>query len=290
MSIASRIQPLQSQDNPHVKRWKKISSNPRSVKKLSRTLAEGAHLARAALEAIERNSFSATQEGKASTVQIKSVILREDTATEEAQKLFNVFLEKDSQIRFYTVPSALYETFSPVENGVGITLEIEIPKVSKPEKPLNVDAVYLDGVQDAGNVGTILRTALAAGIRHLAFSPKTALLWSPKVLRAAMGAHFALTLYEDVDAGDIATLFSGEILAADARGGRNLFTETFWEKKPTVWMFGAEGPGLSERALSVASARYLIPIESECESLNVAAATAIILFEQKRRRLLCDDF
>ena len=286
MPITSRIQPLQSPDNPNVKRWKKIASNPRSVKKLSRTLAEGAHLARAALEALERRTLSKTEEGSAFTPLVTSVILREDSATEEARNLFNLFLEKDTGIRFYTAPGALYEAFSPVENGVGITLEISIPTVSKPEMPLNVDAVYLDGVQDAGNVGTILRTALAAGIRHLAFSPKTALLWSPKVLRAAMGSHFALNLYEDIVPEEIATLFSGEIFAADARGGRNLFTEPSWGKQPTVWMFGAEGPGLSERALSVANARYLIPIESECESLNVAAAAAVILFEQKRRRLL----
>ncbi len=286
MSGTSRIQPLLSQDNPNVKRWKKIASNPRSVKKLSRTLAEGAHLAAAALEALKRRRLSKTKEGNALPFEVTSVILREDSASEEARSLFNRFLEEDLPIRFYTAPFALYEAFTPVENGVGITLEIEIPSVKKPEKPLDVDALYLDGVQDAGNVGTILRTALAAGIHHLAFSPKTALLWSPKVLRAAMGAHFALNLYEDVVAEEIPKLFSGEILAADARGGRNLFTESSWEKHPTVWMFGAEGPGLSERALSEASARYLIPIESECESLNVAAAAAVILFEQKRRRLL----
>lgn len=146
--------------------------------------------------------------------------------------------------------------------------------------------MYLDGVQDAGNVGTILRTALASGVRYAALSPKTSRVWSPKVLRAAMGAHFSMTLFEDVPAENLAQIFSSKRLAADARGGSDLFRSEGWEKSPTVWMFGAEGPGLSDEALSVSKERFLIPIESDCESLNVAAAAAVCLFEQKRRRLL----
>ena len=105
-------------------------------------------------------------------------------------------------------------------------------------------------------------------------------------MRAAMGAHFGLTIFEDVEPQEIKSLFSGQILAADARGGLDLFETSNWEKTHTTWMFGAEGPGLSEQALKVSEARYLIPIESDCESLNVAIAAAVCLFEQKRRRLL----
>ena len=153
-------------------------------------------------------------------------------------------------------------------------------------QPIAEDALYLDGGQDAGNMGTLIRTALAAGVRHIAASSGSAGFWAPKVLRAGMGAHFSAKLYDNVSAGEIHTLFAGRVLAADARGGMDLFRTPGWEKGPVVWMMGAEGPGLSLKALAVADERYLIPIEEACESLNVGAAAAVCLFEQRRRRLL----
>jgi TrmH family RNA methyltransferase len=91
----------------------------------------------------------------------------------------------------------LYDSLAPVEHGAGILVEIAF---ARPDLPVGqaVDAVYLDGVQHPGNVGTLLRTAAGAGVRHVAASTGTAFLWAPKVLRAAMGAHFAVSIYEDV--------------------------------------------------------------------------------------------
>ena len=125
---------------------------------------------------------------------------------------------------------SLYDPIAPVEHGVGILAEIAIPR---PELPRlhEADAVFLDGVQDPGNVGTLLRTAAAAGVRHVAASPGTALLWSPKVLRAAMGAHFALSIYEDVAVDRLANAFTGERLAADAHAGESLFAAA-WGAEP----------------------------------------------------------
>ncbi len=265
-----RLLELNSAENPNVKRWNKIASHPRAIKKLNRTLAEGAHVAGVAFD---------------SGAPVYAAILREDTATDEAKALFSKYSSREG-VRLFTLPAHLYETVAPVANGAGIMVELEIPETKFPASPMDVDAVYLDGIQDAGNVGTILRTSLASGVRHIAASAKTALIWSPKVMRAAMGAHFGLTIYEDVEPQEIKKLFTGKILAADARGGLDLFQSPDWEATHTTWMFGAEGPGLSEAALSVSDTRYLIPIESDCESLNVAIAAAVCLFEQKRRRLL----
>ena len=266
------MRPLQlnSAENPNVKRWNKIASHPRAIKKLNRTLAEGAHVSGVAFD---------------SGAPVYAAILREDTATEEAKALFSKFSSREG-VRLFTLPTHLYEAVAPVANGVGIMVELEVSEAKLPPAPMDVDAVYLDGIQDAGNVGTILRTALASGVRHIAASSKTALIWSPKVMRAAMGAHFGLTIFEDVEPEEIKTLFTGKILAADARGGLDLFQTKGWEATHTTWMFGAEGPGLSLEALNASEARYLIPIESDCESLNVAIAAAVCLFEQKRRRLL----
>ena len=264
-----RIVSIQSAENANVKRWKKLSENARAVGKLGLTLAEGAHLAQTALE---------------KGADVRALMLREGEVSAEAKALFAAYEAKGS-IPLFTLKESLFEA-SPVKHGVGICIELAVPKEELPDAALSVDAVYLDGVQDAGNVGTILRTALAAGVRYAALSPKTSRVWSPKVLRAAMGAHFSMTLFEDVSAENLAQIFSSKRLAADARGGSDLFRSEGWEKSPTVWMFGAEGPGLSDEALSVSKERFLIPIESDCESLNVAAAAAVCLFEQKRRRLL----
>ena len=145
--------------------------------------------------------------------------------------------------------------------------------------------LYLDGVQDPGNVGTLIRTAVAAGISCIVASRGSASLWSAKALRAGMGAHFSAKLYEDIDPVDLPDLFDATRLAADARGGEDLYQASGWENGHTVWMMGAEGPGLSQVALSQAERRLYIPIIRDCESLNVGAAAAVCLFEQRRRRL-----
>ena len=100
-----------------------------------------------------------------------------------------------------------------------------------------------------------------------------------------MGAHFSARLFENVEPHELGEAFDAVRLAADARGGSDLYETAEWEKTATVWMMGAEGPGLSDKALNVADRRLYIPIESGCESLNVGAAAAVCLFEQKRRRI-----
>lgn len=261
---------ITSSANDRWRRWKKIAESPRAAKKLGMTLAEGAHLAEVILQ-------------KAAPVY--SVILREHGVSAEAAGLAKE-LATLPEARLFTVADSLYDAVSPVEHGSGLTVEVKVPEWDRPHHAINEDALYLDGVQDAGNAGTLIRTALAAGIRYIAAAPGSAGLWSPKVLRAGMGAHFSAVIYENVFPEELKTIFAGKRLAADARGGRDLFRTTGWEKNATVWMMGAEGPGLSDRALAVADARYLIPIEEACESLNVGAAAAVCLFEQRRRRLM----
>jgi len=259
---------IQSASNENYKRWKRLADSPRAIRKFGSTLAEGAHLAECALQA---------------RVSIRSVLLCEKSCTDEALALAHAIAEK-TDATLYVLSDDLYDAVSPVEHGVGLTIELVPPSTTFPEIALPVDALYMDGLQDAGNVGTLLRSALASGIRHVALSAKCATVWSSKVLRAAMGAHFALTIYENVEAKDLERLFAARRLAADARGGHDIFTSQHWEEGNTVWLFGAEGPGLSEAALAVADERFLIDIEPECESLNVAAAAAVCLFEQRRRR------
>lgn len=261
---------INSAANENIKRWRKIAEHPRGAKKIGTTLAEGIHLAEVIC---------------AKRPETRSVIIRENNVNAEVLRLAENVAESTGA-RLLVVADKLYDAVCPVETGTGIMVEVAASFAERPVQPIAEDALYLDGVQDAGNVGTLIRTALAAGIRHIAASSGSAGFWAPKVLRAGMGAHFSAKLYDNVSAGDIHTLFAGRVLAADARGGMDLFRTPGWEEGPVVWMMGAEGPGLSTAALSVADERYLIPIEEACESLNVGAAAAVCLFELRRRRLL----
>lgn len=265
-----QINELTSAANENIKRWKKLAFTPRANHKFGLTIAEGLHLA----EVIAQRRVPA-----------KSVILRQNRSCGEAD-VFAQEIQLYSAARVYELPEALYEEICPVQASTGIMVEIECASSLRPSVPLCVDALYLDGVQDAGNMGTLIRTAVAAGVKHIAASRTSSGFWTPKVLRAGMGAHFAAHLYENVAPDEIHSLFNARIIAADARGGVDLFRTQAWEKTATVWMMGAEGPGLSDAALNVADMRCLIPIEDDCESLNVAAAASVCLFEQRRRRLL----
>jgi RNA methyltransferase, TrmH family len=152
--------------------------------------------------------------------------------------------------------------------------------------PKRGDLVYLDRVQDPGNLGTILRSCAALGVNQVALSPGTVWPWSAKVLRAGMSAHFSLDIYDDFDIAQLLALKGFQLLVTsglEAKGVRmidqvNLCT-------PTIWCFGNEGAGLSPSLLDAPKAlRVSIPQRSSVESLNVASALSICLFEQQRQR------
>jgi len=256
---------ITSPDNAQYRHWKRLAESPRACRESGRTLAEGLHLIEAAA---------------AARAVVQAIVLS-DAAGPQARALGEA-VAAQAGCRRVELSARLYNAIAPVEHGVGLLAEIEIGRCDLPHA-LGADAVYLDGVQDPGNAGTLLRTAAAAGVRHVAAAPGTAMLWAPKVVRAAMGAHFALSIYEDVAPERLAAAFAAERLAADAGGGESLFAAP-WGAAPTVWLFGSEGPGLSAAARAVAQRRLHIPVAPGVESLNVAAAAAVCLFEQRRRR------
>ena len=259
---------IESESNAKYKRWKKLFESARFIKKEGATLAEGAHLI-----------ITMKEKG----VKPEAFLLREGGVSDEVAEIIEDFA--NNGVPCYVLANTLYDKISPVEHGAGIMAEIKITANELPIKE-RCDVLYLDGVQDPGNVGTLIRTAVAAGVSTIAASRESASLWSAKALRAAMGAHFSARLYENVEPEELDAAFEAVRLAADARGGSDLYETADWEKTATVWMMGAEGPGLSDKALNVADRRLYIPIESGCESLNVGAAAAVCLFEQKRRRIV----
>jgi TrmH family RNA methyltransferase len=175
----------------------------------------------------------------------------------------------------------LFDRLSPVEHGVGLMLVVEVPAFTLPVATAH-DLVYLDGIQDPGNVGTLLRTAAAAGVQSVLSGPTAAALWAPKTLRAAQGAHFRLRLHEQVAAEALPAMLDGPWLGADAMAGTPLWS-TALPERAVGWIFGAEGAGLSPAARAVCRQCIRIPLDAAAESLNVAAAAAICLFERRRR-------
>ena len=133
-------------------------------------------------------------------------------------------------------------------------------------------------------MGTILRTAAAAGVEQVLLSKHCAFAWSPKVLRAGQGAHFLTTVVEDVDLAAWAVAFraqGGHVAATVADHGSNLYSTPLpW---PLANAVGSEGAGLSASLIDRADARITIPMPGGTESLNAAAAAAVVLFEAVRR-------
>ena len=265
---------IESDANPRVKRWKRLAADARFLRREGALLIEGIHLAEVVLEHPD--------------VKVSAVILSGGRSTNEAAGLADKLADAKGA-KVYVLSDRLYDSISPVENGVGIMCEVEIPEVPSDDAWRSLDALYLDGVQDSGNAGTLIRSAAAAGVRVVITSPGAACLWTPKVLRAGMGAHFSVMILEGCPVRQLRERYAGRLLAADARGGENLFlAPDYTARGPICWMMGAEGPGLSDEALAATDERYWIPIAEGVESLNVAAAAAVCLFDSSRRRLLRD--
>ena len=174
----------------------------------------------------------------------------------------------------------LFDELSSVTTPTGIIAEISIPTVRMPG-PDAAWCVLIEDVQDPGNLGSILRSAAAAGVTHALLSAGCADVWSPRVLRAGMGAHFSLCVQEHVDLAAYARAFRGQVVAASGGAERTIFDVDL--TRPTALALGNEGSGLSSRLQAEADVAARIPMPGAAESLNVAAAAAVCLFEKVRQ-------
>ena len=175
------------------------------------------------------------------------------------------------------------EKISALSGGEDLMSLLACPQPN--EWPQTGDCVVLERVQDPGNVGTILRSAAACGIRQIILGEDSVDVWSPKVLRAGMGAHFLLELYPRTDLAAWRANYRG-VVRATALGGVN--NRSLYEldlRRDSAWLFGNEGSGVSEAMLQAADGTVHIPMPGATESLNVAMAATVCLFEQMRQRL-----
>lgn len=144
------------------------------------------------------------------------------------------------------------------------------------------DVLVLDRVQDPANVGAIIRTAAAAGLRRIVTTPGTAECWSPKALRAGMGGQFRLAIHESIAWPTLRAALDVPVTGLVAHGGRALHHADL--RAPRAWLFGNEGQGIDADVDADLDERLTIDQTQGVESLNVAAAFAVCAFEQRRQR------
>jgi TrmH family RNA methyltransferase len=180
------------------------------------------------------------------------------------------------------VMRALSDTVSPQ----GILAVVPFLEFPVPENPRLV--LVVDRVRDPGNLGTILRSAEAAGASQVILTPATVDVYSPKVVRGAMGAHFHLPIAARVSWSEVAEVLEDrQILLAEAKGEK-IYYEVDWTK-PSVLIVSSEAEGASQKAKRLATGRIVIPMQGKAESLNVAVAASVILFEAARQRGIQQD-
>ena len=196
-------------------------------------------------------------------------------------------LEICPDTKVFQLDSALWDLLSDLVNAPHIAGLLDLPKscLTPPQSisTLAGDVLILDRIQDAGNVGSILRSAAAAGFTQVVALTGCAHLWSSKVLRAGMGAHQLLDLYEGWSNQQVLSAVTAPLLAAVADAEQDLYSLKKELLHPVAWVMGSEGQGVSEDLMAQAKG-VSIPIDPRVESLNVSTAAAICLFETMRVR------
>jgi TrmH family RNA methyltransferase len=256
---------ITSRDNALYKALARLASSSRARREQGAALLDGPHLLAA---------FRASG-GIAETL----VASETGYGRSEIRALFD-----DSPARTRCILSdRLFDSLAQVATPTGILAVVRTPTAAAPPAQLET-CLLLEGLQDPGNLGSILRTAVAAEIRQVFLGVGCAFAWSPKVLRAGQGAQFALSIYESAALAPLAARFPGTVVATDPHAAANLFELDL--TGPVAWVFGSEGAGVSDDLGTRATVRARIPMPGPAESLNVAAAAAICLFEQVRQRSL----
>jgi len=179
-----------------------------------------------------------------------------------------------------TCESGLVRALSKVEHGQGVYFLAERP-VAVPPAIIDRNCLWLDRVQDPGNVGTLLRTAAAAGINQVYLSAGCASAWSQKVLRSAQGAHFVISIHEHVDLSATRKRLAIPLIATALRNAEGLYDNAL--PPQCAWLVGNEGQGVGDGLMAMADRRVFVPQATGVESLNVAVAAAICIFEQRRQ-------
>jgi TrmH family RNA methyltransferase len=255
---------ISSRDNPLYKELKLLATSSQARRRAGRTLLDGVHLCETYLQKIGQPPLC--------------VVSEDALAHPEVAHITAACTDRSAQC--IVLPESLFRALSQVEHGVDLLFVIDTPTMPMPQR-LSQSAVLLDNVQDPGNFGSIVRSAAAAGIRQIYCSPGTTFAWSPKVMRAGMGAHFFLQIFEGVDLADVVSNSTIPVVATSSHAGKRLYDLDLTQ--PVAWLFGHEGQGVAPSLLERATYQIAIPHLGAIESLNVAASAAVCFFEQLRQ-------
>lgn len=250
---------INSPHNPTIKHLARLGDSARYRRECGEVLLDGIHLLDACLKAGQLPSRVFVADSARSSAEIMALL---PAIADKVTWVSDAALARASDLKS---PSGVVATYVPIKAG-------------RQEQRV----VWLDDVQDPGNVGSILRTAAAAGFDAVYLSDGCADAWSPRVLRAAMGAHFVIDLHVQADLAAVAAAYGGTVLATSLNARHSVHEAC--HALPLAWLFGNEGEGVSPALLQRASQTLIIPMPGAMESLNVAAAAAICLFEDVRRR------
>ncbi|MBK6473002.1 MAG: RNA methyltransferase [Betaproteobacteria bacterium] len=249
---------ITSRDNPLLVRLRKLAKDGAGYRRAGQVWIEGEHLC----AALRQRGGAALQ-----------AVVNEDAWDRQAVRELATWAQ-----RVALVPAALFKGFSGLESPAPMGFVIDAP--AAPALLPQAATVVLDRLQDAGNVGSILRSAAAFGVSQVLALKGTAALWSPKVLRAGMGAHFGLRLIEGLEEDALAAL-QVPLVATSSHAGTLLPAAPL--PQPCAWVLGHEGQGVAAALLARCGLLARIPQPGGEESLNVAAAAAVCLYESARR-------
>lgn len=251
---------ISSADNAQFKLLLKLAHSSRERRLAGYSLLDGVHLLQA-----YQSRFGAPEQ-----------LIVSHTGTDHPE--INALLQGNTAA--LCLDDNLFKQLSSVATPTGVIAVIKTPRCEGLPAALDT-CVMLEDIQDPGNLGSILRSCAAAGVKQIFLSKQTVNAWSPRVLRAAMGAHFSVEIYERADLIVLARAFPGRVLVTRLRATQSVFKSNLTGKVALV--FGNEGAGVSDALMQCAHESIAIPMSAATESLNVAAAAAICLFERVRQ-------
>jgi TrmH family RNA methyltransferase len=253
---------ITSRDNPRLREVARLIASSRERRKADRCVLEGEHLVDAYFRRTGPPETLIVAEAAQERPAVRSLI----SAVPPGRTLI--------------VAASAWTALGPVPAAAGVLAVIPTPR-KRLERAADF-CLLLEDVQDPGNVGSILRSAAAAGVPQVLLSPGCAFAWSPKVLRAGQGAHFHLEIHEDADLPVWARDYRGKVVATATEARESLYEADL--TGPVAIAIGNEGAGISPALRSAASTTIAIPMPGRFESLNAAAAAAVCLFECVRQR------
>lgn len=234
------------------------------------------------------------KESKFRNQEQQSVVYGEHLIIEAGRKklLKQVWVLKESYEKYYSllsdcqcdimvIPSAIMSKLNILDSIVDILGVINFVASTKFDN--NADCLVLEHIQDPGNLGTILRAASASGIKQVVLSNNSVDIYNPKVLRASQGIQFNLVIFTNADISNILTNYQGQILAFTPHTENSLYEYDL--TKPSAFIFGNEGQGLSDNILEQFTQQVKIPMLGNAESINLAMAATVAVFEMSRQRI-----